>query len=239
MCPEDLVVNDTLKQKFETTKQLYLELDMDDPSMMQQMMMNSMMKGDTTLSTLLTKEEYDSLSSKFQQLAGVPLSMLNSIKPFFSMAAVFPSLLDCQATEGWEKKFMELANENTSDVKGLETVKEQLDVVDSIPYNIQAQMLYKTVMNLDSTKKSLQQLVKVYREKNINKLQQLSMEDPDFGNYDGMMVEKRNAKWIPVIKEESSKMPTFFAVGAGHLGGDKGIISLLRKSGYIVKPVFY
>ena len=33
--------------------------------------------------------------------------------------------------------------------------------------------------------------------------------------------------------------PTFFAVGAAHLGGDKGVISLLRKKGFEVVPVKY
>ncbi|MFT5800980.1 MAG: hypothetical protein ACI956_000785, partial [Nonlabens sp.] len=31
--------------------------------------------------------------------------------------------------------------------------------------------------------------------------------------------------------------PTFFAVGAGHLGGDIGVIALLRKAGYSVEPI--
>ena len=31
--------------------------------------------------------------------------------------------------------------------------------------------------------------------------------------------------------------PTFFAVGAGHLGGEKGVLNLLKKQGYTVKAV--
>ena len=34
MCPDDLVVTDTIRNTFNRTKQLYLELDMDDPQMM-------------------------------------------------------------------------------------------------------------------------------------------------------------------------------------------------------------
>jgi uncharacterized protein len=30
---------------------------------------------------------------------------------------------------------------------------------------------------------------------------------------------------------------TFFAVGAGHLGGEKGVVSLLIKEGYKLKPL--
>mgnify|MGYP006319358759 CR=1 FL=1 len=31
--------------------------------------------------------------------------------------------------------------------------------------------------------------------------------------------------------------PTFFAVGAGHLPGDKGLLKLLREAGYTVEAV--
>jgi len=37
-----------------------------------------------------------------------------------------------------------------------------------------------------------------------------------------------------LMKEE----PVFFAIGAGHLGGDFGIIPLLRKSGYELKAIY-
>jgi uncharacterized protein len=29
----------------------------------------------------------------------------------------------------------------------------------------------------------------------------------------------------------------FFAVGAGHLGGEKGLVKLLEKEGYIIKAI--
>lgn len=215
MCPEDLVVAPELEKRFNSTKQLYLELDMDDPSMMQQLMLNTTMKGDTTLSQLLSKAEYDTLGVRFQRYTGIPLMLLNNLKPFFSLSAAFPALLDCKATEGWEKKFMEMAKDNNEEVKGLETVKDQLDVIDSIPYSVQAKMLSNTLMNIDSTKKSLQQLINVYKEKNIDKIQRLTKEDKDFGQYDAMMIDQRNAKWVPVIIEHATTMPTFFCGRGG------------------------
>jgi uncharacterized protein YbaP (TraB family) len=37
--------------------------------------------------------------------------------------------------------------------------------------------------------------------------------------------------------EKMDNKSMFFAVGAGHLYGDNGLISLLRKAGYTVIPV--
>jgi uncharacterized protein YbaP (TraB family) len=56
------------------------------------------------------------------------------------------------------------------------------------------------------------------------------------GNQDEML-DNRNLKWIPQIIETSKETPTFYAVGAGHLGGEKGVIRLLRKEGFKVTAV--
>ena len=37
--------------------------------------------------------------------------------------------------------------------------------------------------------------------------------------------------------ELSNLKPSFFAVGAAHFAGNKGIIALLKKNGYILKSI--
>jgi uncharacterized protein YbaP (TraB family) len=39
---------------------------------------------------------------------------------------------------------------------------------------------------------------------------------------------------MPAIMKQA---PTFFAVGAGHLPGEKGVLQLLRNAGYTVEGV--
>ena len=71
----------------------------------------------------------------------------------------------------------------------------------------------------------------------VDAIQQLTTKDPEFGKYDALMLQNRNQNWIPVMATEMKKAPTFFAVGAAHLGGINGVINLLRKRGYLVKPI--
>ena len=52
------------------------------------------------------------------------------------------------------------------------------------------------------------------------------------------LLDERNKKWIAKIEESCATGVSFFAFGAGHLAGRKGIISLLRKKGYTVTPIF-
>lgn len=238
MCPGDIVVTDVLKDKFNKTGQLYLELDMDDPATMMEAMAGMKMKNDTTVKDLLPTSTYDSLTANFQKTTGMPFTMFNGLKPMLAEAAIYPAILGCQG-EAWEQKFMQMAKDRNIELKGLETTKDQLDIFDSIPYKKQAESLAKSLANIDSIKVSFQQMLEVYKRKNLDSLSILINDDDELGNYQDIMLNRRNAKWIPEIITESKKMPTFFAVGAGHLGGDKGVINMLRKQGYKVTPVNY
>lgn len=49
--------------------------------------------------------------------------------------------------------------------------------------------------------------------------------------------DERNEKWIDRMAERMDQKSIFFAVGAGHLWGEKGLIHLLKEQGYMVEPV--
>ena len=49
---------------------------------------------------------------------------------------------------------------------------------------------------------------------------------------DEEMVFRRNFDWIPKLEKILEQDRTFIAVGADHLTGDKGVVSLLEKRGY-------
>jgi uncharacterized protein YbaP (TraB family) len=53
----------------------------------------------------------------------------------------------------------------------------------------------------------------------------------------GIFLDDRNKKWIPRMADKMNRSSIFFAVGAGHLWGDNGVITLLRNAGYNVEAV--
>ena len=236
MCPDQIKIDSVLKQSFSSCKQLYLEINTSDPEMMTKAMKGMMMDSGQSLENLVSKTDYDSMSHIFMDKASVPMVLMAKAKPMLLMSAVFPSLLGC-APEGWETRFEEMAKNNKIPIKGVETIEYQLSVFDTIPYNMQAGMLKDFLYNLDSTKRSFDEMLDIYLKKDINALYEVTVKDPDFGNYEALMLNNRNNNWIPVIAAATKEMPTFFAVGAAHLGGEKGVISLLRKNGFKVMPV--
>jgi uncharacterized protein len=237
MCPDELKMPAIVKQKFNSTKQLFLEVDMDDPGMMMEMLKGMQMNDTSTLEGLL-KEDYDKVSSIFQSKTGMPLKLMSKAKPMLLMSMIYPSIIGCQPVS-WDGEFLKLAQERNVEVKGLETVEDQVKVFDSIPYKQQADVLKRTVFDLDSARKSYDELANIYKQKDLNKMYELAGEDKDLNNYEAVLLKNRNHNWIPIIGKQATTQSTFFAFGAGHLGGKEGVISLLRKAGFQVTPVFY
>ncbi|HEX2607399.1 MAG TPA: TraB/GumN family protein, partial [Flavisolibacter sp.] len=52
-----------------------------------------------------------------------------------------------------------------------------------------------------------------------------------------LLLYNRNANWAKKLDGLLEQNSLVVAVGAGHLPGEKGVISLLRKAGYKVEPV--
>ncbi len=239
MCPQDIIVTTELRSKFYSTKQLFLELDMDDPSVMAKTISQMNMQNDTTLSQLLSKQQYDSVAATFKKLTGLSLEMMQTMKPELLESVIYPSLLGCEGAEAWEQKFMQMAKANNMKIKGLEQVEDQLKIFDEIPYKMQAEELAETVLHVDSVKKSFIDMLESYKQKDLNALNDMMNDEDDLAAYSDLLLTNRNAKWIPEIIEQAKLKPTFFAVGAAHLGNTNGVINLLREKGYTVNPVNY
>ncbi|MBS1746660.1 MAG: TraB/GumN family protein [Bacteroidetes bacterium] len=239
MCKDDIVVSTELRAIFYTTQQLYLELDMDDPSVLTKTMQEMNMKNDTTLKQLYSEAAYDSVANAFQKITNIPLQMMLHVKPELIETSIYPSLLGCDGSEAWEQKFMQLAKANNMEIKGLEKVEDQLKIFDAIPYKVQAEELKESVLNIDSIKTGFQKMLSVYKQKDLDSLSKMINEGDDMSGYSDMLLTNRNKKWIPEIIEQAKLKPTFFAVGAGHLGNADGVINLLKEQGYTVTPVMY
>lgn len=239
MCPDDIVVSTELRAKFYSAKQLYLELDMDDPSILMKTMQQMTMKNDTTLKQLLPPAQYDSVVSAFQHISGLPLTLMQKMKPQLIESAIYPKLLGCEGAQAWEQKFMQMAKANNMEIKGLEQVEDQLKIFDEIPYKAQAEEFAQSVLHIDSVKESFDKMLALYKQKDLDALSNMMDETSTPSDFMDKLLNNRNKKWIPEIIEQAKLKPTFFAVGAAHLGSTNGVINLLRQKGYTVTPVFY
>lgn len=141
-------------------------------------------------------------------------------------------------TESYELKFTELAKEYNLEIKGLETVEEQMALFDNLSSDDQNQMVMGSIRNFDDDLKEIDVMQDVYRTQDIDSLYQLIHTDTGvIGEQEAEFLGDRNKKWIPQIERMIKQQSTIIAVGAGHLGGPDGVIRLLEKRGYKLTPV--
>jgi uncharacterized protein YbaP (TraB family) len=238
LCSKDFTVPDTIQHLMSVTQQLYLELDIDDPKLNAAMMKGIRMKDNKTLKEFIAAKDYDSVAKIFKDKTGMPLSMVQNYKPFMLSSMLYPSILDCP-TVSVEMELAKIAKQNNYETFGLETVEDQLAVFDKIPYENQAKTFVDMLYNFNKSKAELNNMLLLYKSQNIKKLYKSINSDSNYGNFETELLKTRNQNWIPVIEKQATTKPTFFAVGAGHLGGKFGVINLLRKQGYTVTPIYY
>lgn len=235
----DATLKDKVSDALDSTKLLVLEIDMDDPNLTTAMMKHMYMKDNKTIKDLMSDEDYQTLSAFFKQQVGMPLENMQRMKPFFLSAMLYPKFLEC-SVQSIETQLMHRAQEQGEEIMGLETVEEQMGIFDEIPYHEQVQdLLLSTKDSLKTSQDLFKKVLKAYNNEDINKLAHLTKTDTTQAMYRHLdkMLYDRNKNWIPRIQDFIEQQPTFFGVGAGHLAGEKGIIALLRKEGYTVKPI--
>ncbi len=243
----DFFITAPTRQALEGSDKVVFEINlrkMMNPIAMLSIFSKAMMKDGKRLRDLLSPEDYALVKHKFEGF-GMPLTMLERVKPLFLASfAESDGMPDKNSSTSYEMEFLEIAEKNHKLLDGLETVEFQMSIFDSIPYRAQAEML---VANLKSDKKEageFKKMVDLYKKQDIEALCKTIQNDTTIasgsdglGNYEHMLLINRNRNWIPIMGRMMQQQKTFFAVGAGHLGGRQGVVRLLRKAGYQVQAV--
>lgn len=238
LCKDDIRFSKQLLDAVKASNEIYMELDMDDPSTLLGGMLFMNMKNGTKLEDLYTSEEYERIQKYFNDTLHTPMMMFQKAKPYFLVALLYPRMMSCHAPAGVEEELMKVAKEDNKEIKGLETIQFQASVFDSIPYEWQAKELLKNIDSFSVYKKEFDDMVDLYRSQDLDSMQHMLLKS-EFGSdkYDDLLLNNRNKNWASQLDTIMKKESVFVAVGAGHLTGDNGVISLLKKRGYKVEPL--
>lgn len=240
-----------LRNAMNETRQVYGELkmsEMQSPATMQQMQKTMMLEGDTTLTSLLSPEDFATANKFCKENLMMDLSMATKLKPAFLLnnvvvAAYIKHIGKFNPQEQLDTFFQSQATSNGKKVDGLETPEFQFNLLfNGYSLKRQAQLLMCTINNIDTEVESLKKLTDAYMRQDLSTMLRISEErkgnqcDPLPGEEDAMIYD-RNKAWsvkLPAIMKDA---PTFVAVGALHLPGEKGLLNLLKKQGYTVEAV--
>jgi hypothetical protein len=236
----DATLSEKVKTALDKTQQLCLELDMDDPNLQVEMMNSMMMQNGVTMKSLAKPEDFKTVDAFLTTNLGFSAEMLNPVKPFMVSAMLYPKMLNCEM-QSVEAELIKIAKTQNEKVIGLETASEQLAVFDAIPYHEQMNELVITAKdNMQRDKTELTEMMAIYKSENVEAMITFTEKSPNAmtSKYGDVLLKNRNQNWISRITTIAKNKPTFFGVGAAHLGGKEGVIALLRKAGFTVEAVY-
>lgn len=237
ICQADFYMPDSAQKAVDRVSQLVFEIDLDDVSVMQQMMAGKNMNGNTRLADLMKPAQYDSLGRFLKDSLEMEITDYTRTKPLLLGGVLLQNILRCE-TASYELNFLMMAMKTGKKINGLETVQEQAGFMDSIPYKKQAEMLLQAMREFSKSKNELRELVDLYKAQDVQALQAgFEEKDGGLGDFQPLLLSDRNKRWIPQLEKYMKTEPAFIAVGAGHLGGKEGVLQLLRDKGYVVEPV--
>ncbi|MDW3649380.1 MAG: TraB/GumN family protein [Bacteroidia bacterium] len=184
---------------------------------------------------LLSEEQMNLLKERFKEINGYNYDELAN-----KNTAVLKRLLQPKMSKENDKEtFVDaylygIAKTMGKRLVGLEEIGTQLDLIEGKSVEDQREMILSLIeMNQEEFDAYMDDFVGMYEGGNLENLQSNlnghALADP-------VMVE-RNAVMADRIDLFMSQEPTFAAVGAAHLPGEQGVISLLRKKGYTVEAV--
>ena len=213
-----------------------------------QLLARSMFTDGTTLSSLLTDEQRETLSKGLEE-KGLSLATVNVMKPWM-IAATF-ALPACEmarkkAGEPFlDIKLAEDAKAQGKTLGGLETLVSQVDAMDSLPMDFQIEGLVATIVLGDQIENVIETMIVLYEEQQIGTIWPFirdfgGTEDQNaagYAEFEEVLVTTRNRTMAKNARAFLDKGGAFVAVGALHLPGETGLVELLRKEGYRITPM--
>ena len=246
-----------LRAAMTETQQVCGELDMSDmmsPNNIQKMMKAMMLPEGKTLKDYLTVEEMDKLNQLMKSLIGMDLT-----NPILEqqMGKMTPSAINTQlavlmymkhspgfdSTNLFDGYFQKAAKEANKPVVGLETMDFQIKTLyQGKSLERQKTMLMCMVNNTAYHEQNLIALTRAFFAKDLAKMWEITKEKENNScdstpEEDAQLIDNRNIDWLTKLPAIMADKSTLIAVGAGHLPGDKGVLSLLRQAGYTVEAV--
>lgn len=196
-----------------------------------------------TLFDFFTAEQADSILVWAKESMGMEpeqfKTALGKMKPFAVVQLASQKDL-IGKIESYDMTIQSIASEQDIPVIGLETIAQQMAIFDNMDTLKQRDMVMELIRNPQKQDETLQAMFDIYLKQNVDLMYQYMHDEGGslMESSDELLV-KRNYNWIPKIEELIRKKNTLIAVGAGHLGGEEGVLRLLEKKGYKLTPVTF
>ena len=195
-------------------------------------------KSGERVTDLYTQEEQIVIFEYFKSKLGMEKLIVNNFSPIALSTVIIQALTYSDTTSTIDQMLQTDFQRMGKQVIPLESIKMQLNLLTQMPIDIQKKELWETVNNHDSLVNSLQFLDSVYMNQDLKGISVL-LDDLKAEEYlsKALLSDNRNLKMVDKLLMLLQKQSNLICVGAAHLGGEKGLIKLLSKKGYVLNPL--
>ena len=192
-----------------------------------------------TFDKVVSKETHDLV---IKRLKGLPMAteLIKPMKPWMVMLTLSAMQVQQAGLDpglGLDQHFFDRATTAKKTVIGLETAESQIDRFDKMPESLQEQMLRSTLDELDTQSAELAATIAAWRRGDAASLERdmiRGLQKYPLA-YQSLIVE-RNNNWMPQLEKCLARTtPCMVVVGAAHLVGPDGLLTLLQRKGYKIE----
>jgi uncharacterized protein len=237
-------LSSVLEAAFKESDLLVEEVDLAEmtaPDNQLTILMRGMLPAGQSLEAVVSPATFALVSRRVADL-GMPVEPLKRFKPWM-LALTLLSLEWLKAgfdpDLGLDKHFYDRARTEGKAVQGLETLDFQISRFDEMTPNEQDRLLMQTLKELDTQRTSVTALADAWKAGDSSTIERIVLQDvrQEPQMYQRLLVD-RNRNWLPKIEALFARRGrAFVVVGAAHLVGTDGLISMLRARGYTVEQM--
>ena len=225
--------------------------DADSLALMQQAML---LPEGMTLSKLLSEDEMGRLNAYMKNLLGMDMTnpllaqemgkmTPTALSTSLTLLAFMKKSVRIDVQNGFDDYFQKEARKEGKGIGGLETMAFQVNVLfNGMTLERQKELLMCQVDNAEFMDTMTEDIIRAFYAQDIEAVKKAMDEKlhnscDNTPEEDAALIVNRNADWLTKMPALMAQKPTLFAVGAGHLPGEKGVLNLLRQAGYTVEGV--
>lgn len=224
MCKDDFVLTPKVQRVIDRVDNLTLEVNFTDPKEIVEIQKS--MNNQVSLTRNLDKDNRKELVELLINEYGLSNSEVDSISSLGLMNLMTNKELQCEVVS-YDVELIMLGMKKGKNFGGLEHGKEQLELFNKA---FSVKEIVRQLKLKDESTDNLTSIIEAFKNEDMNKLYELGT-DPQFMPMEvkSIMLDNRNKIWVEKMGRIMLIESTLFAVGSAHLGGEVGVIELLRK----------
>jgi uncharacterized protein YbaP (TraB family) len=245
--PDIYPLDSAIEDAFALADNLAVEVDiahMDGTHMLQLMMDYGTYPEGEGLRDHIPADLYAQLNEQFEEF-GFGLATFDSYKPWVVVTMQEELQLEelgYDTEYGIDLYFLNQAAESGKDIIELETAEFQIELISAFPDELMILLLEEGVEN-PLTEEDATSLFEAWEDGDAATMELLLFEalidEPALEPYYEKMIDERNLTMAEIIEGFLADDETYFVVvGAGHLVGDNGLISILGGRGYVTEQLY-